>query len=100
MLGVLLELGCWNLVFSSLFIHDSNDHPANGTFIVPYGFAGRGSIRGKNNTLVHSSAVSIYGNLRNAFRIASKVNGLTNHQAPPLETCMFASRRKIAFHPS
>ena len=81
-----------------MFINDANDHPADGTFVVLHGFASGHAIGRNDHTLVHRGAVGVNGDLRNAFRRASMVNGLTNDQAPALKTRVLAGGGEIAFN--
>jgi len=45
----------------ALFVHDGDNHPAHGTFVIPDGFARCQAVGRNNHLLVHARAVRVYG---------------------------------------
>jgi hypothetical protein len=80
-----------------VFVHDADDQPADGTFIVADRFARRRAIAGNHHALVHSRAMGIDGNLRHAFRVACAVGWLANDEPPTMQAWMLSGGNHVAF---
>src|SRR5258705_3137441 len=73
------------------FVHDSDDHPADRTFVVAHGLAGGGAIGRKDDTLMHGCAVRIDRDLRHAFRRARAINAIADNPPRTVEARVLAS---------
>jgi hypothetical protein len=96
--GTLLEVGGWILVLSLPFVHDSDDHPSHGTFLVTDRFASCHAIGGNDDLLMQGGTMSINGHLRQAFRLAQPADRLAYQQPPTLQASMLPGGDHIAFY--
>ena len=79
----------WKRVFA--------DAPSHGAFVVADGFAGGRAVRGKDHALMHRCAVSVDGDLRNAFGNSGPANRLANHKPPAQQARMLPGGDDVAF---
>jgi hypothetical protein len=87
--------------FSTLtfrLIYNANDHPSRRTAVIPDGLARGQPVRRNDHSLVHTGPLGVYGDLRDALRLAGVVNRLAHHEATPFEARMLPGRNHIAFH--
>jgi hypothetical protein len=98
--GLLSAFGFLVLGFSSLLVHNPNDHPTHWTFVVTDGLPSRVAVRSKDDPLMQAGPKRIDSNLRGALRLALIADRLADHQPPALEAAVLASRDHVAFNAS
>src|SRR6266849_4857631 len=92
------DFSYWHSRF--FLIHNPDDEPANGTFVISYRFSGGEAVGRNQHPLVHGGAVGVNGHLRDAFRSACAVDGLADDQAPARKAWVLAGSGEIAFDAS